>query len=81
MSNGLRKKIKEIKAIITDMGFECRGIEVGHAGHLCCHITDDMGYEFRAWTGCSCSANVKRARMNFRSDIRKLSNTAKGLIN
>ena len=80
MSNGLRKRMKTIEAVITGCGFKCVDMTITRADHICCHIIDDEGNKFRAWTGQSCSANVKKARLNFRQDIRRMSNKAKGLI-
>jgi len=78
--SGQRKRLKSIEAVIIRLGFTCNSITIEHAGHVCCHITDDVGNNFRAFTGQSCSANEKNARLNFKQDVRRLSNRMKGLI-
>ena len=81
MSNGIRKRLKDIETMVAKLGFELNRIQISKGDHICCHITDDVGNNFKAYTGQSCSANSKKARLNFRQDIRRLSNRMKGLIN
>jgi len=80
MSHGHRKRMKEIRSVVTALGFECEDITISKGDHVCCHIKDDEGNRFKAFTGQSCSANIKSARLNFKQDIRRLSNRLKGLI-
>ena len=78
--SGQRKRLKGLKEMISEMGFRCTWIAISGGSHICCHITDDEGNKFKAFTGQSCSANPVKARLNFRQDIRRLSNRMKGLI-
>ena len=78
--SGQRKRLKSIQEVIERLGFTCNSIEIAHAGHVCCHITDDAGNKFKAFTGQSCSASERNARLNFKQDIRRMSNRMKGLI-
>lgn len=80
MSNGLKKRRKEIEAVVDRLGFTCRRVDQSPGDHLCFHITDDEGNSFKAYTGQSCSGNAKSARLNFKQDIRRISNRLKGLI-
>ena len=78
--SGQRKRMRSIEKIVIDLGFHCARIETTHGGHICCHVIDDAGNKFKAFTGQSCSASERNARLNFRQDIRRLSNRMKGLI-
>jgi len=80
MSNGLKKRKKEIEAVVDRLGFTCTCVDQSAGDHLCFHITDDEGNRFKAYTGQSCSGNAKNARLNFKQDIRRISNRLKGLI-
>lgn len=81
MSNGQKKRMKELRTVISQIpGFKILSIEPTKNDHLCCHVRDDAGNCFKCYTGTTCSANTKRARLNFRQDIRRQSNRAKGLV-
>lgn len=80
MSNGIMKRRKEVRAVIELLGFECESIELGSGGHLKCHVIDDHGNSFTAFTGQSCSANTRNARLNFRQDVKRLSLRARGVL-
>lgn len=80
MSRGYRKRRKELQQIVEQIpGFEILNIDE-HRNHLCCTIRDDAGNIFKAFTGCTCSSDDRRAYLNFRSDIVRQSNRAKGLV-
>ena len=75
-----RKKVKELDEIISRLpGFKLLKVETGKAGHLCCHIRDDVGNRFRLWASFSGKMNGRRQN-NFKADARKMSNKMKGLI-
>ena len=77
MSNGIKKRMKEIVAIVEGCGFILRDMTITKGDHICCHITDDNGNKFKAFTGQSCSGNTRMARLNFRQDIRRISHRKK----
>lgn len=78
--SGQRKRLRWIDGMVAKLGFHLDRMEVSGGDHICCYITDDAGNKFKAFTGQSCSANEKNARLNFRQDIRRISNRMKGLI-
>ena len=80
MSNGHRKRKIEITNAVKSLGFAVLSIYVSKGAHYVVRVKDDVGHVFRAWTGCSCSSNTRRARLNFRQDVRRQSNRLKGLI-
>lgn len=75
-----RRKLKELECIVSKLpGFILHEVTQDNKGHLCCHIEDDAGNRFRLWaagSGKSCG----RRQMNFKSDVRKMSNKLKGLV-
>lgn len=80
MSAGIRKRQKAIEQCIAEVEFTLLRIRIAKGGHFKCRVMDDAGNRFTACTGTSCSSNQKRAHMNFKQDLRRLSNRAKGLI-
>ena len=81
MSDGHRKRQKAIEQCIAEVGFTLLRIRTGRrSGHYKCRVMDDAGNCFTACTGTSCSSNQKKAHLNFKQDLRRLSNRAKGLI-
>lgn len=75
-----KRKIKPIEAIIRKLpGFKLHKVEQSGGDHLCCHIEDDVGNRFRMWTGSTGSSH-KRRYLNFKQDIRQMSNKLKGLL-
>ena len=69
--------MKEIRAVVEGCGFALRDMTLTKGDHICCHITDDDGNKFKAFTGQSCSSNIRKARLNFRQDIRRMSHNRK----
>lgn len=80
MSAGYRKRQKAIEQCISDVGFTLLRVRRSGSGHFKCRIRDDKGNTFTACTGTSCSSDQRRAHLNFKQDLRRLSNRAKGLI-
>lgn len=74
-----KKLYRELAQLISGLGFRCRRIEKTGNSHLCCHVEDDEGNRFKAFTGSTPSSD-KSARLNFKQDVRRLSNRLKGLI-
>jgi hypothetical protein len=78
--SGFRKRQKAIEQCIAEAGFTLLRMRKGRSGHFKCRVEDDAGNRFTACTGSSCGSNQKRAHLNFKQDLRRLSNRAKGLI-
>lgn len=78
---GFKKRVREIREAIESLGYTVDSIvKTKRNCHYCCTITDDEGNQFKAYTGSSCSAASCRALHNFKSDVHRMSNQAKGLI-
>jgi len=74
----VKKRISEVRAVIERLGYTVDGIKTAPGGHLQCLVRDDQGNRLKAYTGVStCSAS---GLLNFKQDLRRLSNKAKGLI-
>ena len=76
---GARERKKQVIAMIEVLGFKCEKIEISGSGHIRCFIEDDAGNKFKGITAFSTS-NARRSLLNFKSDIRKTSLRAKGVI-
>lgn len=77
-----RKHVKAIQAAVESMeGFTVDSIDKAKRnGHYCLTITDDEGNQFKAWHSATYSCAACRALNNFKSDVRRFSNKAKGLL-
>lgn len=74
-----KRTADEIESVVRRLGFKLRDVAYTRAGHYKCRVVDDAGNEFKAVTGSTCSSNARRALLNFKRDIRRASNKAKGL--
>lgn len=79
MVSKTRKLEQELAAMVERLGFTLLAVERSRNDHLCCFIRDDAGNKFKVFTGITCSSYDRAARLNFKQDVRKASNRAKGL--
>lgn len=78
---GHRKREAEIREAVEAIGFTVVSIaKTRRNNHYCVTVRDDARNKFRCYTSSSCSAASCRALNNFKSDVRRMSNRAKGLI-